>query len=102
MTAGIGSGRAPDASVAQIVLSVAGMHCASCGLLIDDVVEDLPGVARSATDVTAGRTLVTLAEGAVIEPWVVAEAIAELGYTARPAPDGLSETSPESGEEPHR
>lgn len=84
MTAGFGAGRAPGDGGGQIVLSVAGMHCASCGLLIDDVLEVLPGVARSATDVTAGRTLVTLAEGAVVEPRVVAEAIAELGYTARP------------------
>ena len=84
MTAGSEAGRAPKAGGAQIVVSVGGMHCASCGLLIDDVLEDLPGVARSATDVTAGRTLVTLTEGAVVEPWVVAEAIAELGYPARP------------------
>ena len=84
MTAGLAANRAPEASGAQIVLSVTGMHCASCGLLIDDVVEDVPGVARSATDVTAGRTLVTFAEGAVVEPGVVAEAIAELGYTAHP------------------
>lgn len=83
MTAGFEAGRAPEASGAQMVVSVGGMHCASCGLLVDDVLEDLPGVARSATDVTAGRTLVTLAEGALVEPWVVAEAIAELGYTAR-------------------
>jgi Cu+-exporting ATPase len=86
VTAGSEAGRAPEASGAQIVVSVGGMHCASCGLLIDDVIEDLPGVASSATDVTAGRTLVTLAEGAVVEPWVVTEAIAELGYTARPVP----------------
>jgi copper chaperone len=84
VTAGFGASRAPEARGAQIVVSVAGMHCASCGLLIDDVIEDLPGVARSATDVTAGRTMVTLAEGAVVEPWVVAEAIAELGYPAHP------------------
>lgn len=84
MTTGFGAGRVPGDRGAQIVLSVAGMHCASCGLLVDDVVEDLPGVARSATDVTAGRTLVTLAEGAVVEPRVVAEAIAELGYSAHP------------------
>lgn len=59
------------------------MHCASCGLLIDEVLDDLPGVARSATDVTAGRTVVTPAAGAVVEPRVMAEAITELGYTAR-------------------
>lgn len=53
------------------------------GLLIDDVVEDLPGVTRSATDVAAGRTVVTPKVGAVVEPGVVVEAITELGYAAR-------------------
>jgi len=38
---------------------VAGMLCASCGMLIDDVVEDLAGVVTSATSVRRGRTVVT-------------------------------------------
>ena len=38
---------------------VSGMHCASCGMLIDDVVEDLAGVVTSATSVRRGRTVVT-------------------------------------------
>jgi len=38
---------------------VGGMHCASCGMLIDDVVEDLAGVVTSATSVRRGRTVVT-------------------------------------------
>jgi Cu+-exporting ATPase len=67
----------------MMVFSVGGMHCASCGLLVDDVVGDLPGVIRSATDVNAGRTVVTTREGAVVEPGVVVEAITELGYAAR-------------------
>jgi copper chaperone CopZ len=71
-----------------MVFAVEGMHCASCGLLIDDVVEELPGVVSSATDVRAGRTVVTLAEGASVDPVTVAEAISEAGYTARP--DGSS------------
>jgi copper chaperone len=74
-----------EAGAVTLVFAVEGMHCASCGLLVDDVVEDLAGVARSATDVTAGRTVVTLAQGVVVEPSVVAQAIAEIGYSARPA-----------------
>ncbi|MFP5377090.1 MAG: heavy-metal-associated domain-containing protein [Acidimicrobiia bacterium] len=31
--------------MATTELRVDGMHCASCGMLIDDAVEDLPGVA---------------------------------------------------------
>jgi copper chaperone len=73
-----------EAGAVTMVFAVTGMHCASCGLLVDDVVEDLAGVARSATDVTAGRTVVTLAEGAAVEPSAVAQAIAEIGYSARP------------------
>jgi len=38
---------------------VTGMHCASCGMLIDEVVEDLAGVVTSATSVRRGRTIVT-------------------------------------------
>jgi Cu+-exporting ATPase len=72
-----------ETQVQTMVFSVGGMHCASCGLLIDDVVEDLPGVTRSATDVNAGRTVVTTKEGAAPETGVVVDAITELGYSAR-------------------
>jgi copper chaperone len=45
----------------RLVFAVSGMHCASCGLLIDDEVEELPDVACSTTDVRKGRTVVELA-----------------------------------------
>jgi len=80
---GTGEMRETEPRVETMVFSVDGMHCASCGLLIDDVVEDLPGVTRSATDVNAGRTVVTTKEGTLVEPGVVVEAITELGYAAR-------------------
>jgi copper chaperone len=69
-----------------LVLTVAGMHCPSCGLLIDEVVEGLPGVSSSETDVRAGRTVVRLATGdpSMPEPAAVVEAILELGYQATP------------------
>ena len=67
-----------------MVFAVDGMHCASCGLLIDDYVEDLPGVASSTTDVPSSRTVVALAAGADVDPAVIAAAIAEAGYEARP------------------
>ncbi len=38
---------------------VGGMHCTSCGMLIDDMVEDLAGVVTSSTSVRRGRTVVT-------------------------------------------
>ncbi len=83
MNAAPRSHRTPSDGTSTLVFAVDGMHCASCGLLIDDVVEDLPGVARSATDVAAGRTVVTAAQGSVVEAGTVAEAIVALGYTTR-------------------
>jgi copper chaperone CopZ len=76
------------AAPATIVLDVAGMHCPSCGLLIDETVEELPGVVSSATDVRAGRTLVRLTADATPDPSTIIEAIAEVGYSAVPAAPG--------------
>ena len=67
-----------------LVFAVEGMHCASCGLLIDDLVEELSGVASSTTHVPSGRTVVACANGAAVDPAAVAAAIAEAGYRARP------------------
>lgn len=66
-----------------LVFAVEGMRCASCGLLIDDLVEDVPGVASSTTHVPSGRTVVALAEGAAVDPAAIAAAIAEVGYPPR-------------------
>lgn len=67
-----------------LVLNIEGMHCASCGLLIDDAVEDVPGVTRATTSFGTGLTEVDLADGAdptAVAPGVVA-AIAYAGYDA--------------------
>jgi copper chaperone CopZ len=66
-----------------LVVAVGGMHCASCGLLIDEVVEELPGVASAATDVRAGRTVVRpAADGPGPDQAMVLDAIRNLGYSA--------------------
>ncbi|MET9817330.1 MULTISPECIES: cation transporter [unclassified Streptomyces] len=71
---------------AQVVLRVEGMHCTSCGLLIDDELEDIPGVQSSRTDVNAGRTTVRLEEGADVDPAVLVTAVRQAGdYTAHTA-----------------
>lgn len=67
-----------------LVFAVEGMHCASCGLLIDDLVEEVPGVASSTTYVPRGQTVVALADGADVDAAAVAAAIAGAGYRARP------------------
>jgi Cu+-exporting ATPase len=61
--------------------TVAGMHCAGCGLRIDDTLEDLPGVRRSTTSVRAGRTVV---EHDGLDPRDLAAAITAAGYPAEP------------------
>lgn len=66
-----------------LIFTVTGMHCPSCGLLIDDTVEELPGVERSETDSRRGRTVVRADVTATSSAEIVA-AIAEAGYTAQP------------------
>ena len=67
-----------------LTFSVTGMHCASCGLLVDDVIEDLDGVERSQTDSRRGRTVVVADPSAVTVEEIVA-AVAEAGYVAEAA-----------------
>ena len=71
------------------VVAVGGMHCASCGLLIDEAVEELPGVASAATDIRAGRTIVRPAvdDGAALDPALVLDTIRDLGYSAAAVED---------------
>ncbi|MDT9691268.1 heavy metal-associated domain-containing protein [Streptomyces sp. P9(2023)] len=67
----------------RLEFAVAGMHCSSCGLLIDDEIEELPGVTASTTDVRTERTVVELDHPVPAER--IIEAIATAGYTAVPA-----------------
>ena len=68
-------------AVAKTVLQISGMHCASCGLLIDEALEDLPGADRSATTVRKGRTVVRFDDETGSVDAMVATLV-ELGYTA--------------------
>ena len=65
-----------------LIFDVGGMHCPSCGLLIDEALEELPGVASSTTDVRAGRTVVRLTDDARLDASAVITTVAELGYAA--------------------
>jgi copper chaperone len=56
------------------------MHCGSCPLLIDDTLEDLPGVSSARTELKAGLSTVWLDAGT--DPQQVLDAITGLGYTA--------------------
>ena len=68
-------------STCEIVVS--GMHCSSCGLLVDETLEDLDGVMRSTTDVRRGRVVVEF-EPAVVTVVDITTAIDDLGYSSTP------------------
>ncbi|EFC86133.1 heavy-metal-associated domain-containing protein [Parafrankia sp. EUN1f] len=62
---------------------IEGMHCGSCSLLIDDALEDLPGVRSARTALRQARTTVELDLSQNSSQDVV-KAIEELGYRASP------------------
>jgi copper chaperone CopZ len=66
-----------------VELTVQGMHCGSCALLIDDALTDVPGVISSTTSSKAQRSTVTH-DQRVTHADIVA-AIEALGYRAEPA-----------------
>ena len=69
-----------------LTFAVQGMRCASCGMLIDDTLEELPGVTSASTSFRTGRATVTL-DPAACGPDQVIAAIAGAGaYTAHLEP----------------
>ncbi|MFB7368420.1 heavy-metal-associated domain-containing protein [Streptomyces sp. NPDC056222] len=67
--------------ILRLEFAVTGMHCNSCGLLVDDEIEDLSGVSSSTTDLRTERTLVELDTPVPADEIITA--IATAGYTAR-------------------
>lgn len=66
-----------------LVFRVEGMHCGSCALLIDETLEDLPGVREATTSRRKGRSTVEVdPDRCTLED--VTTAIAALGYRAIP------------------
>ena len=63
---------------------VEGMHCANRGLLIDEVLEDLPGVTSSSTD-TRHNTTVVIYDPDIVAPADITAGVDGAGYRARPA-----------------
>ncbi|MFI7119421.1 heavy-metal-associated domain-containing protein [Amycolatopsis sp. NPDC049868] len=73
------------ASTEKFTFQVEGMHCGSCALLIDDALEDLPGVLSTQTTMKKGVSIVELdADRSSVED--VIKVIEELGYRASPRP----------------
>jgi Cu+-exporting ATPase len=61
--------------------AVSGMHCASCALLIDETLEELPGVVSSSTNLRRGTTTVEYDPAQASADLITAE-IVNLGYAA--------------------
>jgi copper chaperone len=71
---------------------VSGMHCSSCGILIDETLEELDGVSSSSTSLKRNLTTVTFDTTRCDADQIVA-AIVEAGYTAAPATDDIPATA---------
>lgn len=81
-------------STTTTTFRVSGMHCASCGMLIDETLHELPGISESTTDVRAGTTTVTYDPGqASVEQ--IQNAVRDAGYQIRG--DGAEDTQPSGG-----
>jgi copper chaperone CopZ len=63
-----------------VTLEIVGMHCASCGLLVDDCMEDVDGVVSSRTDLRSKKCTAVVAED--VSDDVLLAAVVEAGYTA--------------------
>lgn len=63
-----------------LTLEVTGMHCPSCGILVDDCMEDVQGVVSSQTSIRTGLCVVVAEDSVPYD--VVLAAVSEAGYTA--------------------
>jgi Cu+-exporting ATPase len=66
-------------STRTVTVEITGMHCASCGILVDDCLEDVDGVVTSETSTKTGLC-VAVVEDSVSDADVLA-AVEEAGYT---------------------
>jgi Cu+-exporting ATPase len=66
-------------STRTITVEIAGMHCASCGILVDDCLEDVEGVVTSQTSTRTNQCVAVVTE-TVTDADVLA-VVTEAGYT---------------------
>lgn len=67
----------------KTVLRITGMHCTSCGMTIDDALEEVPGVRSSKTNYAKARTEVQHTDAIKLEQLIAA--VQEAGYQAEVA-----------------
>lgn len=63
----------------EVTITVVGMHCASCGLLVDDCMLDVAGVSSSRTDTKSGLCVVQAQEA--VDDATLLAAVVEAGYS---------------------
>lgn len=61
-----------------VTVGITGMHCASCGILVDDCMEDVDGVVSSRTDLRSGRCVAVVSD--TVSDDEVLAAVVEAGY----------------------
>ncbi len=66
---------------ATITIDIEGMHCASCVLLVDEALEDLPGVITATTNLRKSRSTVEI-DPARTSATKLVKAIRRIGYNA--------------------
>jgi copper chaperone CopZ len=64
-------------------LSIDGMHCGSCVELIEETLEEQPGVAKASVDLESTRAVVEY-DPSQLDVDEIRAAIAEAGYSATP------------------
>ncbi|GAB2764882.1 heavy-metal-associated domain-containing protein [Terrabacter koreensis] len=68
----------------QTEITVAGMTCGHCSAAVSQELSALPGVVAVAVDLHPGEdSPVTITSEAPLDPVVVADAVAEAGYSVR-------------------
>lgn len=67
----------------MLEIEIDGMHCVSCSVNIDGVLEELPGVVEARTSYAKGKTVVVYDKGKVSEK-EIREEIVKLGYKVKP------------------
>lgn len=69
---------------AEVLLCIEGMRCSSCVLLIDEELEELPGVHSSRTSLRDARTRVEFDHPGAALPGELIAAVERAGYRAVP------------------
>lgn len=73
--------QASEGTSQKVTLALEGMHCTSCALVIDDALEELPGVQGVKTEYARSQVVVEIDPTVLSVEKMISE-IAQLGYSA--------------------